>query len=362
MSLKITKPTLLLDKQKCFRNIENMVRKANKHNVRLRPHFKTHQSAEVGQWFKDFGVSHITVSSVDMAKYFAENGWENILIAFPINPLQFDEIEQIPESVNLELLLSDAGILPHLSTLKRKVGIFIEFNAGYGRTGFSIDQFDEIKKCLDNIVFQSNLTFSGFYTHNGHTYSTQSIAEINQIHIESIRLFRELRAGFRDEFPQMKIVMGDTPSCSTMDFFQYIDEIGPGNFVFYDLTQQKIGSCEFDQVAVAMACPVVAKFPEKGEVVIYGGGVHFSKDILEKNGEPIFGLMVEQTGKNWGQPIEGAYIKGLSQEHGKVVLPKELFDNTEIGDILYFLPVHSCLTANLMREYLTLEGEVVGRM
>ncbi len=34
----------------------------------------------------------------------------------------------------------------------------------------------------------------------------------------------------------------------------------------------------------------------------------------------------------------------------------ELIREVNIGDKLLFLPVHSCLTANLMREYHSLDG------
>ena len=40
----------------------------------------------------------------------------------------------------------------------------------------------------------------------------------------------------------------------------------------------------------------------------------------------------------------------------------ELVGRINIGDTLHFLPVHSCLTANLMREYRTLEGETIETM
>ena len=65
--LRIEKPTLVLDKQITFRNIEKMATKARNSGVRLRPHFKTHRSAAIGEWFRGFGVEAITVSSVDMA-------------------------------------------------------------------------------------------------------------------------------------------------------------------------------------------------------------------------------------------------------------------------------------------------------
>lgn len=65
----LVEPTLLLDKQKCLSNIAMMIEKARKNNIIFRPHFKTHQSHEVGRWFRSFGVDKITVSSVKMAEY-----------------------------------------------------------------------------------------------------------------------------------------------------------------------------------------------------------------------------------------------------------------------------------------------------
>jgi len=37
----------------------------------------------------------------------------------------------------------------------------------------------------------------------------------------------------------------------------------------------------------------------------------------------------------------------------------ELFERARIGDLMAFHPVHSCLTANLMKQYTTLEGKVI---
>ena len=52
---EINRPTFVLDKQICLRNIEKMAKKASEHGLRFRPHFKTHQSAEIGEWFRSFG-------------------------------------------------------------------------------------------------------------------------------------------------------------------------------------------------------------------------------------------------------------------------------------------------------------------
>ena len=83
----ITTPTLILDETKCKQNIANMYHKSQKHGVLLRPHFKTHQSLQVGRWFKEAGVSKIIVSSLQMASYFAPE-WNDITVAFPVNVLE----------------------------------------------------------------------------------------------------------------------------------------------------------------------------------------------------------------------------------------------------------------------------------
>ena len=58
----------------------------------FRPHFKTHNSAFIGNWFRKLGIHSITVSSVSMAKFFSAYGWRDITIAFPVNPLEIGAI------------------------------------------------------------------------------------------------------------------------------------------------------------------------------------------------------------------------------------------------------------------------------
>jgi len=69
--MNISKPTFVVDKQKVLINIEKMATKAQESGCKLRAHFKTHQSAEIGTWFRDFEIDSIAVSSLDMAAYFS---------------------------------------------------------------------------------------------------------------------------------------------------------------------------------------------------------------------------------------------------------------------------------------------------
>jgi D-serine deaminase-like pyridoxal phosphate-dependent protein len=112
-------------------------------------------------------------------------------------------------------------------------------------------------------------------------------------------------------------------------------------------------------IAVAMACPVAGKYPEERRLVIHGGAVHFSKEALNLKGKTLFGLMVNGIHKGWEPSVHAQYISGISQEHGILEECGDWMKEAQIGDILHFLPVHSCLTANLMREYVTTEGQLI---
>ena len=85
--LNIEKPTLIINKDIVLSNIKTSKELSKKLSISFRPHFKTHQSLEVGTWFKKLGIKKITVSSVEMAKYFS-NQWDDITIAFPFNILE----------------------------------------------------------------------------------------------------------------------------------------------------------------------------------------------------------------------------------------------------------------------------------
>ncbi len=110
-----------------------------------------------------------------------------------------------------------------------------------------------------------------------------------------------------------------------------------------------------------MACPIVAIHKERSEIVVYGGGVHFSKDRLEDKEGIVFGRVVKKEKNGWGDLIPNTYVKSLSQEHGIISAPKEDMDKYKIGDYLMVLPVHSCMTGDLMKNYTTFDGQNISR-
>ena len=362
--MQIIEPTLLLNKKQCLENLRMMLRKAQENKVIFRPHFKTHQSHEVASWFREVNVSCITVSSLKMAEYFVEDEWKDITVAFPLNTLEIGRINKIASIITLNLMaISANGVRELAGKLEYSIGLFIEIDTGYHRTGIAPYETNKINNILEEIKRSSLMKFKGFLSHAGHSYKTSSIKDIEEIHNNEMTVMKALKNLYIDTYPDLILSVGDTPTCSISNNFCEVDEIRPGNFIFYDIAQYKIGSCKLNQIAVVMACPVVAKYPERKEIVVYGGGVHFSKDFsLMDNGIVNYGLVVYLNNKGWKLPNTLMYVKSLSQEHGIIHAPENETALINEGDIIGILPVHSCLASDCMGEYLTLEGENIYRL
>jgi D-serine deaminase-like pyridoxal phosphate-dependent protein len=206
------------------------------------------------------------------------------------------------------------------------------------------------------------LNFRGLLTHAGHTYhpAGESIMALYRRAVDG--MLRAQAALRREGFSRVELSYGDTPSCTLVEDFSGLDEIRPGNFIFYDLTQHSLGVCPEDAIAVALACPVVAKHAEGDlfRLVLYGGAVHLSKETLEAAGGRSYGGLAPLRAEGWGSLLPGARLYALSQEHGLAVVSPQQFAEIQVGDLLAVVPVHSCLAVDLHHHYLTLDGRSIG--
>lgn len=334
-----------------------MQQKADRHRLTFRPHFKTHQSRKIGGWFKELGVDRITVSSVEMARYFADDGWNDITIAFPHNIHETEAVNELAGKIHLNLTLLNTESIESLqSTLEHPVGIYIKIDTGARRTGIPFDHVEEIRQLKSRIEQSPNLHLEGLLTHAGHTYRANSRKEIIGIHEQTRDRLVHLKQQLQKKSETIRISVGDTPSACLADEFEDIDEIRPGNFVFFDMQQYKLNVCSTDDIAVSLACPVVANHKERGQIVVYGGAVHLSKDTFQEAGTPVYGYGTIINEKGWIMPEEKMIVSGVSQEHGILSVNPSMMKRLSIGDFVGILPAHSCLTANLMGGYRDVEG------
>jgi D-serine deaminase-like pyridoxal phosphate-dependent protein len=356
----VEKPTLLIDPYRVQNNIRRMAEKARQQNVRFRPHFKTHQSAEIGEWFREQGVQTITVSSVDMALYFAQTGWEDILIAFPVNLRQVEKLWTLAKRIRLGLLVESAASASWLrQNLDFPVDVWIEVDEGSSRSGIPWNDPQAVYQVAESFR-GSQHHLRGLLTHAGRIYGSSSVEEIHRVYAQTVQHLNQVRDSMASQQDgPLEVSVGDTPGCSLVADLGRVDEIRPGNFVFYDAQQLKLGSCQAEDIGVVLACPVVAKYPTRSEVVIYGGAIHLSKDTVLEGGKPVFGLVAAPQGESWGAPVSRAAVVRLSQEHGVVHLPEPDLSQVSVGDILLVIPAHVCLSVSALGTYQTLDGEII---
>ena len=363
--MQIQRPTVIIDKSRVVRNIRKMAEKAATSNVRFRPHFKTHQSFEIAGWFKEFGVEYCTVSSVKMAGYFANHGWQDITIAFIANHLEIEKIVDISRTTKLNLILDSIETTQFLDReLQKETDVWLKIDTDYHRTGIFWEDAKKTDTLIKLLMKCNNLLFKGILTHNGSSYDQLTVEGIIQSHYNSADKMNHVKRKILDSgVGNCEISIGDTPSCSLIEEFDDVDEIRPGNFVFNDLMQLDFGSCAVDDIAVSIACPVVGKYPDRKQIVIYGGGVHFAKEyLLNKKKEKIYGYVTTGIGTDNHEVLIDSSLVSLSQEHGIIQTTSEQVRKTNIGDILHIIPVHSCLTCNQFDEYMTVDGRLINRL
>lgn len=350
----ITSATVLVDSQRAKRNINRMQARADSAGVQLRPHFKTHQSVDIGRWFRDAGTQRIAVSSLRMGQQFERAGWRDIMLAIPLNPRELAALNRLAGECQLTLTIEHEDALDSLQRLNHDVDVVIEVDAGYGRTGMDWQQAERISALANAALALPQVGRVGLLLHAGNSYQASGDAAIAAIHQQSLQRLAHVRQHItQPAASQLFISAGDTPTCSRMDSFPGVDEIRPGNYVFFDLQQQHIGACEWDDIALTLACPVIARYPQRNEVVVHAGAVHFSKDFLRSHdryhNQPCYGQVMQMANNGWhGRPVDGAYVHGLSQEHGKVRMPADMIDQVQLGDLLIIAPAHSCLTMAAM--------------
>ncbi|MDT8401593.1 MAG: alanine racemase, partial [Bacteroidales bacterium] len=343
-------------------NIEYMVNKARENDLIFRPHFKTHQSLAVGRWFRQYGVDRITVSSLKMAYYFARDNWKDILVGIAYNPREYGLYEKLAEKCKIRLTIGCPEAARLLAGQCRfQAEVMIKIDTGYNRTGIKWNDSINLNRTIDYLNKNSKIKIRGLMTHDGSTYGLGSREKITEHYLRSVKRINKSRedSGIRD----LIVSVGDTPSASLTESFGNVDELRPGNFVFYDLMQHLNGTCDFNNIAMALICPVIDIRPSSGTIVIHGGAVHFSKESLKVDGKPVYGMLVPTDSSGWHHPENKMYISSLSQEHGIIECPEQkLVEGLQPGDLLAVIPVHSCLTADCMGSYTLTSGKTIDHM
>lgn len=354
-------PALVVDEARARANIAGMVGRAAASGVALRPHFKTHASVGVGRWFREAGVRRATVSSLAMARQFAADGWDDLTLAVLLDPAALDAVADLASRLRaggggLGVLVSDPDVAARARlALGAGATIWLKVDTGYGRSGAGWDDAPRLR------ALAAAAGPVGLLAHAGHAYRTPR-AQLPALFAETVRRLAAAREAIG---APLRLSVGDTPTCWSVDRFEGVDEVRPGNFVFFDSMQLAAGVCAPIQLALAVACPVLAVEATGHRLVLHGGAVHLGKEAVAAAGGVSFGCLGSAGPAGFGPVLADVPITALTQEHAVAEVPParwdELVAGLQPGDRALVFPSHSCLACQQFTAMTTVAGAVVPR-
>jgi len=324
--------------------------KARASGVIFRPHVKTHKTVEIARMQHGGAVGPITVSTLAEGEFFADAGFRDITYAVPIALEKLDRAAALARRIERLNLLIDSE--PALRALEKHGGpfdVFLKVDCGYHRAGVELSDPRGMTLAAE-MARSLAVRFRGLLTHAGHSYHARNAEEIRAVARQETACLTRFRAllstiGIGDLLRSA----GSTPTMSVVERFDDVDEIRPGNYVFYDAFQATVGSCRRSDCAVSVLATVIGSYPDRGEAIVDAGALALSKDLGPDHIDPHFGYGIVCDLDL--HPLDVRLV-ALSQEHGKLRAKKP----PAVGEQLRILPNHSCLTAAMFDTYHVIEA------
>nr|BBC27598.1 D-serine dehydratase [Lissachatina fulica] len=354
-------PCFLVDFDKVRENCQRMVKTCIDFGVKLRPHTKTHKTVEAAVLQTDGTKRCITVSTLAEAEFYAENGFDDILVARPVSEDKIHRYLALVQKLEkLHIMVSGSD---GLTTLENHIpdlpedkvwSVVLELDAGYGRTGFSCDDPEVILEAAKKVQQSPKMRLEKLYYHCGNSYHVNTEPEREKLQADHIKKVAKVQDRLSQAGVTCSSGVGSTPTCSKpIKDNLFFTEFHPGNYVFYDYQQYLLNSCAESSIACRVMTRVIAHKPEKNMILVDCGFTALSHDgKYQRLPDNDFCII---------QGESNLRLIDMSQEIGKIVakegdLNYKLYP---VGTVLFILPFHSCATSQQHAVYYVHRGNEV---
>lgn len=342
-------PSLLVDLEVLERNLASMQARCDTLGVALRPHVKTHKCVEIGRLQRDLGARGITVATLEEARSFADEGFDDITWAFPVILGRIPEAREIAERATLRLIVDSRAAIDALERDGFPYRVWLEIDCGDHRSGVDPES-PEAVALARALADSQSLLFDGILTHAGHSYRGPDLAGRLAVARQERDVMTALAGRLREAgIPVDRISVGSTPGMTAVDHLEGVTEARPGNYAYFDATQVSLGACVPADCALTVLASVVSA--ARDHAVVDAGALALSKDAGRGDGRPSMGRLFGDYDTRTLR--EDARLVSLSQEHGVVDAP------LAVGSRVRILPNHSCLTNACFERVHAVRGENV---
>jgi D-serine deaminase-like pyridoxal phosphate-dependent protein len=345
-------PAVVIDLDIMERNLARMAGYAKSKNIALRPHSKTHKIPDIAKAQIAAGARGIVVAKPGEARVMADNGVDNIMIAYPlVTPAKAQAAAELARHDTICVSLDSPEAVEALGEAAAKngskIGVLVEIDTGFHRCGVEMPR--QAVALARQAMRYPNLDFLGLMFYPGHLAKPPEeqpplIASVNRI-LES---FYQV---FRSEQIDIRIVSGgSTPTAYRSHEFAGVTEIRPGMYLLNDANLVRLNVSKLEDCALHVIATVVST-AVPGRAIIDGGSKTFSSD-RSKGDKAVFGMIREDPDTDF---------VALSEEHGHFDITRSKH-KYRVGERLRILPNHVCATVNLHDRLYGVRNGVVERV
>ena len=332
----VNTPAVLIDRKIAKNNINKYQKWCDKHNIKLRPHIKTHKINEIAKWQIKQGAIGIACQKISEAEAMIKNGGiKNIMITYNIiGKEKIRKLKKLNDKINVCVVADNETVVEELNkefkNNKKKLNVLVECNTGANRCGVTTPkQAAELAKKIEN---NNNLKFAGLMTYP----PVNKTKQINQWLEKAIKKIK-------NQGLDIKIVSGGgSPDMWNAHKIPQITEYRIGTYIYNDRSLVEKGVCKWDDCALTVLATVVS-VPTNKRAIIDAGSKILTSDLLGLKGH---GYVVGR---------KDILIDQLSEEHGRLTTHKKSI-GLKVGDKIRIVPNHCCVVTNMM-DYVTLVEE-----
>jgi D-serine deaminase-like pyridoxal phosphate-dependent protein len=348
-------PCVLIDQARVERNIERMQDAVEETGKRLRPHAKTHKSPDLALTQMARGAVGICCAKLGEAEVFAEHRITDIRIAYPLNPVNADRVLALLDRTHLSFVVDHLDIARGWSRVMdeagRSVDVLVKIDVGFHRCGVDPEKTDAAD-FVARVSEMPGLALRGLLSHAGHAYGAASDAELSAIAVREAEMLTAVHNQATSKGIAIEeISVGATPTARFSARLAGITELRPGNYVYYDRMQVRLGAAQWDDCALTVLAQVVGR-PAADRVILDCGSKTLTNDLAP--GAAGYGVVQQRL--ETPAPDEGLVIERLSEEHATVRVPG---DGCRLspGDLVRIIPNHACTVSNLADEAWIVNGD-----
>lgn len=326
-------PALAIYPDRVKKNIQTLVASID-NPARLRPHVKTHKSAEVAQWMMAAGIGKFKCATIAEAEMLAAAGAPDVLLAYqPVGPkaARLAALASRFPKTRFACLIDNAGTARHIDaafeTTRQSMDAYIDLNVGMNRTGIAPQQALALyEACLP----LKHLAITGLHAYDGHLRDTDMQVRQAQCN-EAFAPVEALQQAIEKKFGKhLVIVAGGTPTYSIHSKRRAV-ECSPGTFIYWDKGYEQILQEQHYLHAALVMTRIVSKPSPNTICVDLGHKAIAAENPLDKR---VFFLNAPDI-----KPT------GHSEEHMVFAMPDGA--TYSVGDVLYGIPYHVCPTVAL---------------